>query len=566
MTRQTLRSKSRCLRAGHTLGAVMLMVAICSILLFAAAQRSIMNVRMVQQRNNRQLAQNLGETLIARCLSEVLRNRSANVFANLSNEEGYPEGSGATVYCANNLQGKNAIAGYAGRSIPRNVIQLVSTARVGDVELKTEVFYYIPPFPKALMSSGKIKVTRSLKVSGLDPEVSYPQPGAADAISPEQRHAASLCSNSESQDPNSPAIFLGAGSSVTGDVQAAGKVQLAGNVTVDGEVLADQAAQPITDLDIVALLAQAKNAAGGISVPNDSGPLTVNFYSGVSGSLNIHGDLTLENDGVLWVDGDLNVEGGVKGRGLVLVNGNMTMRGGADLSAQNLIALAATGDVKLEASDKNRYFFQGLVYTKSSLSAKEITVMGTVMVNGPPGRGDMNLEDVNLISAPVAGLQDFGFSKRHTGLKMKLLNDQNDPNDWEKDDGSHPVVIIAFRPVPGSTDHFDMVYTDDQPSYNKGKSYIFRNRTLKECRDLTTKPPKAFKELTQEEAKGVGWIKPMTPDEGSDFNPLHTAGAGKIATDVSASPPPMSEHLNLDLISRMLSDGDRARILLWRVL
>jgi hypothetical protein len=525
----------RLARAGHTAGAVMLAVSIGAIVLFAAAQVSITHLQIVNKTTQAQVCKNLAESGIAYGLQDILKNGSCSGVLPAEVTEGYPEFSTVTLQARDNLNGTTTVLGLEQRSVPRNCMQLVSTARSGGQQHQVEVLYYRPPFPKALMASGKVKVTSSLKVSALDPSVTYPSDTGT--IPTDNRKPASLGSNSDSRDPARPAVYLGPGTNITGDVGAVGSISLDPTALVGGEVRNGDEPQPIPDLDLDQLLTLASPPQGTTMVSGSTGPLTVDYYTGSTGSLTIGGDLTLKDEGVLWVNGDLTIEGGIKGKGLILCGGNTTVNGGADLSAKNLIALASKGDVKLTGQDKSSYFFQGLIYSEGNVSASNVTVLGSVVVNSPPGSGDMTLENVDFIQAPISGTQNFGF---------KIVTQ------WSGG-GPDPNYTMAFHLVAGSRPGapvYDWVINID------GNLYVYRNYT----------PAMIMQYVEGDE----DFLAEDMPNDayGRDFpnSVRHDNGTAEVLAQNSAkiNNPQPADCLNLDFRSKVLSASQQSRILSWR--
>src|SRR5205085_2210527 len=97
--------------------------------------------------------------------------------------------------------------------------------------------------------------------------------------------------------------------------------------------------------------------------------------------LTVQGDLIL-NQALLYVKGNLTVQGGLTGSGIVVVLGSTTVTGATDVAAGNLVALVAMGNVTLIGNAGVKNYFQGLVYTRGTFSASNVTIAGTFVTGG----------------------------------------------------------------------------------------------------------------------------------------------------------------------------------------
>ena len=230
---------------GNTIGMVTVALSLGSVLLFTAAQVSITHLHLTSSLERRQLARNLAETAVAETMQQILldENFGAAGQSVRADASDYPPGSlGLVSFAAgaevprstNNLRGNSAVAGALTEPVPAHTVQIIALGRVGSLEHKLQVLYHRPAFPKALMASGRVSVTSSVRVSGMDPAVAYPS--RSGSLPGENRRPASLGSNSTSRDPLRPAIYLGPGSYISGDVGACGLVKLDSSASVGGEV------------------------------------------------------------------------------------------------------------------------------------------------------------------------------------------------------------------------------------------------------------------------------------------------------------------------------------------
>lgn len=518
---------------GSSTGTVIMALSLGSLLLFTAAHVSTTHLQLCTRLESGALARNLAESTLAEALQQVVNNENfgkANEQV-LGDVSDYPAGSlGLVSFTSsplvptskNNLSSSSNTAGALG-VIPRNTVHMVALGRVGPQRHLVEMLYYRPPFPKALMASGPIKVTNSLRVTGIDPNV--PFPGTSPPVSIPR--PASLASNSA----DNPAMELGPQSYVSGDVGAVGTIRLDPTARVQGEVRQGTDAQPIPPLDINDLINRASGASGTSRVSGTLSTLRVDWYTGSDSSLTITGDLELVEGGVLWVKQDLDIQGCIKGQGLILCGGEVRVGQGASLSAQNLVAIAAQGDVRLRAADRS-YYFQGLVYSKGNLNARDITVLGAVVVNGPSGQGRMDLENVDLVEAPVTATQRFGVPTR------VIDNSNNRPTD----------VWIRCDPVVNSDPAdplYNVVILDNERTPNQPFHFRNYNRTM-------------ISDLARE------LMDAPTDSDGRELRITHNQSSSQTLQSMVGqlgNNPGIVLNLNL---SSVMAPEDQSRVLLWR--
>lgn len=536
---------------GSTLSSVLLVLMVAVTLTFVVAQSSVVHLQFATSLDNRQHARNLAESAVNEGLARVLdseafgKNRAAGSAIRVEGGS-YPQdaygyltfnkGEAAaenTCWSTNNL-GDGNDAGDR-RPVPSSTVHLIGVGRCGNITQTVEVLYYRPPYPKALSATGPINATADLVVTGLRGGATYP--GSPASIPENDRESGSIHSNAT----GAKAVDLGPGCNITGNVGASGQVKLDPSVRVGGEVRSDTNPQPVPNFDVEALIDQVDQVHATQLLTGSTGALTVDWFAGSEGPLDINGDLHLK-DGVLWVKGNLHVTGRIHGNGFVLVKGDVKVDSGSTLEAKNVVALAATGDVALRAADKSSYYFQGLVYSEGDLEARDITVLGGMIANGPPGKGKLNLEHVNAIATSVT------VNDLYAGDPFGSF--QGDADAWPGgpfDKGPFPEVQVRanlrFKPDGSKVVDVNVV--------------VFQSTTSN-----VIKWNHWYRDMTYDEAHALGWRIHQDDSSLPDYPHNDTTGDSFIRAAALAWRNPPARQLKLS-VNNLLSPAEKSRILLW---
>ena len=193
------------------------------------------------------------------------------------------------------------------------------------------------------------------------------------ALSQDSHLAWTMAANVGSQQT----VTAGDKSFISGDVVCSGRVDFGTDSTVLGVVKTGTVTTP--EIPITRFKPTLPAAATLPPVINGDQDVKVDTY--VGGPLTITGNLSLLQS-TLYVDGGLTVNGSLSGTGAVLVNGSVVVSQGADLNANGMVGLLATGDVTLSGSSDKQYF-QGLVYSEGTFSASNLTIAGTFISHQP---------------------------------------------------------------------------------------------------------------------------------------------------------------------------------------
>ncbi|MBT9588554.1 hypothetical protein IV102_34775 [bacterium] len=263
----------------------------------------------------------------------------------------------------NNLSGVAARPGWRQQTVPPGCAQLVGVGRCRGVQVLLNVVLKSGQFPYAVACEGPFISTGGTRVSA--------------SLEPDQNAPADMACNA----PVAEAVQLGPGSWVSGDLRSAGGIVLASQSGVAGQTLPYSAAVPLPEID----LARYDPSLNGSPYQN----LPVNLQSEVltgesrcSSDLSVSGDLRLEG-ATLYVRGNLTVSGALSGSGLVVVEGNTSVRGSTTLDTSHNAVLLSGGNVSLKGSGAEASSFRGLVYSKGSFSAEQVSMVGTFIARGP---------------------------------------------------------------------------------------------------------------------------------------------------------------------------------------
>ena len=423
----------RTLNRGVSLASILLCLAVLVTALFLTVSASLSHLSLVGSLAQRQHAENLAEAALSQAMARGIQtdfefgSRSTDrvqvSFAGLDDAEGivtFNRGEFSEGFSSYNLNSDASMVGAGGTNIPPESIHMVARGRVGNTERWVECVFHRPPYPDGLVATGSVEA-EGLQLSGVKESEKY-LGGALEEIEAEDRTKANLFANG--RDATGPSILLKADCDIHGSVGSPGDIQIETGNLVRGEVLPRSEPRPIPALDIRSRMATLQINSVPVNLPT----LDENWFSHSPGPLTVNGDLDL-NGSALTVDGNLRVTGAIKGVGIILVDGSVEiLDGGSSVTSTDQVAVAATGDITLSASDKEGNYFQGLLYSEGNVSASDITVVGTVVSNGKNGRpGNVVLDNVRFVRTPASvelnltAMRGFGYSDgRSTAISITL--------------------------------------------------------------------------------------------------------------------------------------------------
>ena len=203
-------------------------------------------------------------------------------------------------------------------------------------------------------------------------------------------------------DAEGAALLLKGKCTLVGTARSAGSADV-GESEIRGEVIPNSPKEALPVIPLAEL-----STAGDIqTLPRG----TYEELEKVSGQLTFTGP-TLHfkkglqlNGATLRVRGNLVIDGPVTGIGALIVEGNVILRGGSALSADNQCAIVSTGGVSVTGSGQEGSYFQGLIYASGSRGVQltDCTVVGTVLNTGEvsPGVGaPMQVDRATVAFAP----------------------------------------------------------------------------------------------------------------------------------------------------------------------
>ena len=383
-----------------SLGNTVVVIAVASTLAFTIAAASLNHLNYSNRVSNGIQAQNIAESTMA-LITEKLLNDSDPKLRDL----GQNHEAGATFtyelnggqgfitfnpdqaalwkmpYSTNNLGRDNPVAGYdPTRPIPRASAQLIARGRIGGVTRQVECILYIPPFPYAVATAGPFHSEGKLIIGALDEALAHGQ-----RPSPEEILKANLASNST----DAKALVLGPDSRVSGDVRSAGGVETDKTVYIGGrirpgedpiEIPSEQVKKYDPDKVFDPDTGTYHPRPGLQTVASSSTSPKISGFAKCRGNLNVTGGLEL-NGGVLYVEGSANIEGGIRGKGALFVESNLTLAGSTSMETDNKVAVLSGGDVAITGSGQESSLFQGMLYNEGAFKAQHITLMGVLIQN-----------------------------------------------------------------------------------------------------------------------------------------------------------------------------------------
>jgi len=396
-----------------------MIIAVTMMLVFTMVSVSTLQLQLCTGAEQKEQALNLAESAIHLALGELQKDATFGTnkeHAVVSAEGLLPGSRGLVTFdsdeaadegqpCStHNLASRTARPGD-GRRVPGECVHLVGVGQVGNLKSTVECLYYRPSCPTGLIAGGTVNAT-GLYLTGLLEGVD-PASRPASGFPPEQLRPADLFSNSNSQDAAEPAVKLGPGCLISGDVGAVGRVNLDEGCDVRGEVRPASPPQTVPDFDLAGIRARLddNNIQPSAVPPVMGGVLEIPWFTESAGSLTVNGDLQLTG-GLLFVAGDLRVTGVVKGRGLVIATGRIDLQKGSQVEAKDLLAVGSGGDLTLTGQDK-RHTFQGLLYCGGNLEASDVTVLGSIVA-----KNKVRLDNVDVIQTRISATMAFGAPMR----------------------------------------------------------------------------------------------------------------------------------------------------------
>jgi hypothetical protein len=301
--------------------------------------------------------------------------------------------------CNNNYQvPQGPKIGWTHRTVPPGFVDVVaSVVRRGVTKARLEVMYSIPTFEYSLASQGPTVSSGSLIVGGTaDPNTIWNSGGYLDL---DKLTPTSMLSNSA----DAAAISLGGTNTVKGSLRAVGGVNVSAQTTVSGGLEMHQSAMPLADIDPAAQDPQITGVPHANIVTSYVQDETL-----PSGWVRTLNSVTLDKcvfDGTLmFVPGDVTITHGLTGDGAIFSTGKITVNGGVQFAATNLVALVAESDVVVNGLNGpvQGNCLRGFVYSRhGNLSAQDITLLGAGLAHSAgQSSGQLSMSNVAMVALP----------------------------------------------------------------------------------------------------------------------------------------------------------------------
>lgn len=283
----------------------------------------------------------------------------------------------------NNLSGSGG--GESSQPLPGSSIlvfpdqaHLVSVGECHGVQIVTQIRLSKPPWPFAIYASGAFRSTGGLLLGAVRPGTDVHNFEKSDLL------PAELLANSSEAD----SLYLDGVSTIVGNAKTPGTAFKGDKVEVLlGDVFPGARGQ---DPPILKLASYDPSGHTGVQTLSQSNYAVREPMSGLvrsSNSLTFQQGLELKG-GLLYVDGDVVIEsGGIRGQGLLVATGKVTIKGGSDFAADSRCAVLAGGDLSLKGAGQDSAYFQGLLMANGSggIDVSGVTLMGAAVASSPSG-------------------------------------------------------------------------------------------------------------------------------------------------------------------------------------
>ena len=401
-------------RRGTSMVTIILLGTVLLTMLLTVASTATFHLQVATHESNKETARNLAESAVAQAIEKLVARQdfgNTGTTAERTIKVTFPSSPGAVGRLTfdstqasqwgipisyNNVENDTTLSGQD-RVLPPYSAQLMAVGEANGITTTLEVVVSIPRYKFALATSGTLSSSGGLLVASVDDTTDLS--GGLSSVAVEELLPGNVASNSTgvvdlASTATNPSL-------VTGDVSSVGSVTLGANTTVQGAVLQNAEPTVLPDLDITNY-----DPAGWVGLSQLSNSVFSSNLA-LSGPVRRGGNLTISNGGLdldnayLYVDGDLTVNGGISGKGAVFCTGEVTVSGGSTLSAENIQAVAAAGDITLGGYGEASSLFKGVLYSKSNMALSDITVVGAAVGNGP-ANSTFTVDRVSAVPNPQA--------------------------------------------------------------------------------------------------------------------------------------------------------------------
>lgn len=575
-------------KRGVGLGSTLLVTAIVALLGFALAAASVTHISLMTRTGNTSSALDLARSATQLAMGHLFTDKTWKGTVSYTGPDGTSKAyvtflpsdaaSLGLPLSLNNLAGATSTQAADGQLLPQEAAYIVSSARVNGMTRQVRAVVHLPPFPFAAASDGPILSPGNLVVGSL-------KPGQDPNSPPDKLMPSDLMSN----DTTPVALTLGPATTIRGDVRAGGGVSIDPGTIISGKVLTQQSPRTVPAMD------PAKYDPAVLNQPyvdlESTYPESTTFTGTLkrAGDVTVNGDLKLDR-GLVFITGDMTINGGVSGAGILVVLGDLTVKGQTNVQADSRVAILSKGLVSLEGQGTASSIVKGLIYSEKGVSAKQLKLQGALVARNPapPAQGPpVTLDKVRLLNDGAMLQPDYG-------VLANGGEDQNDAGYFDSQSGTLQTGDVSralappsapTQPADGDTLSYTQYLLTYRPDGLIGVTTISVTFTYSDSSSqLPTQVPGIYLTPTPgpQPVNGKGeWIKdpiqmgaPMTMTQGefqnlvnqnnvdypnSSWNPNSPYQAQTNPT----GPLPTTFTVKLDP-AELLPTQDRARVLLWR--
>ncbi|MCW5867668.1 MAG: hypothetical protein KIS61_10425 [Candidatus Eremiobacteraeota bacterium] len=398
-------------RRGNSLLTTLVWIALIVCLAFGLAGLTVSHLSSINYQDNRQQAKHMARSVVSTAIARIMQDtefgksakpsgllqvQSEAAIGRLSFEKDH-----GVPYSTNNLEQPNSTHGSEGQAVPKNSAYLIGVGTCGGVTQRVTAILAVPPFPYAIAASGSVEARGGLTIGSLNSLPDGPIPNSSTFL------PADLLANQS----GSQSVFLGSDTHVSGDVRSAGDIVLdpsapPESIQVKGQLRSNSAPEKIPTIE----LSHYDPLINGSQYNSLTQAIYGNGQTKLSGINRREGPMTVQEglflDGAnLFVHGDLNVLGGLTGKGVLVVDGNVTISGQSDFDSSNGMAVLSSHDFRISGSDPSGSYFQGLVYTEGSFNADKVTLVGSLVAAGEPKPVKLTETRIFQLPPPVESAQ-----------------------------------------------------------------------------------------------------------------------------------------------------------------
>ncbi len=397
-------------RRGLGLGTALIVVALLSAIGLLMASLSVTHLGLMSRESNQAIAGDLARSALALAVGRIFHDKQLGtpghpLTVQLTSWPGAPsdarglltfEPTQATSmsipFSTNNLLGDGSVMGAEGIVVPLQGVHLVAVGRCNGITRRIDAILHVPPFPFAVAADGPLTSSGQLQVGAS--EFSPPPGTTVDHMNP-----AVVASNA--------GITLGPNTTVKGDLKATGSISLDPGTNVIGQVQPGYTHTEIPDLNLASYDPEASGKTFSAIGDEDQAAGSLGGRWKRTGNLHYAGDLELVG-AVLYVSGNLTVDGSLKGTGLVITAGNMSIGGQAQMTSADQVALMAGGDLTILGSGPASSSIRGVVYSEGNFSARRLKLEGALITRQRTGpQPSLGLDEVLVVG--IRGLSRFSF-------------------------------------------------------------------------------------------------------------------------------------------------------------